>query len=398
MKPARILHFRPSSFVGGPERQLLRYAQLDQSGSTQTILATLVGEREGRAFLGAAKERSLEALALPAGSLGDCTALPVLLRYLKERAISLVCTHGYQADLMGIIAGLTRHLPVACFLRGWTGEDWKVGVYEWADRAFLPLATRVVCLSHTQAARLARCRSLRSKVRVVLNAVEIRHVSPEELLRARQEVRKRFGFSQECPVVALAGRLSPEKGAAYLIQAVPHVLNQSRDARFVIFGDGRLRSHLEEMAARLGVAGRVTFAGHVPEFPSLLPGIDVLANCSLTEEMPNVVLEALASAVPVVATDVGSVREIAGDEDALVVVPPADAVSIAGAVAALLRDPARARAVGGSGQKRVREAFSPPRQSEQLWALYRELIPSLSSAPATPGFASEAGAPYSADV
>ena len=181
-------------------------------------------------------------------------------------------------------------------------------------------------------------------------------------------------------MVALAGRLSPEKGAAYLIQAVPHLLDQSRDSRFVIFGDGRLRSHLEEMAGRLGVAGRVTFAGHVPEFPSLLPGIDVLVNCSLTEEMPNVVLEALASAVPVVATEVGSVREIAGDGDALIVVPPADAVAIAGAVAALLRDPARARAVGNSGQKRVREAFSPARQSEQLWALYRELIPSLSSA------------------
>jgi hypothetical protein len=50
MKPARILHFRPSSFVGGPERQLLRYAQLDQSGSTQTILGTFVGEHEGRTW------------------------------------------------------------------------------------------------------------------------------------------------------------------------------------------------------------------------------------------------------------------------------------------------------------------------------------------------------------
>ena len=100
-RPIRILHFRPSSFVGGPERQLLRYAQLDQAGFTQTILGTLVGGHEGQAFLEAAKERGLETLALPAGSLGDCAALPFLLRSLKERAISLVCTHGYQADLMG---------------------------------------------------------------------------------------------------------------------------------------------------------------------------------------------------------------------------------------------------------------------------------------------------------
>ena len=398
MKPARILHFRPTSFVGGPERQLLRYAQVDQAGFTKTILGTLVGDREGRAFLAAAEERGLEVLALPAGSLGDCRALPVLWRFLQERAISLVCTHGYQADVMGIIAGLRRHIPVACFLRGWTGEDWKVGVYEWADRLVLPLATRVVCLSQTQASRLARRRSLRGKVRVVLNAVEVRNVSPEERWRARQEVRKRFGFSRDCPVVAWAGRLSPEKGAAYLIQAVPHVLNQSPDARFVIFGDGRLRRDLEEMAGRLAGAGRVTFAGHAPEFANLLPGIDVLVNCSLTEEMPNVVLEALAAAVPVVATDVGSVREIAGGEDVLVVVPPADAVAIAAAIAELLREPARARSMGDSGQRRVREAFSPARQCEQLWALYIELIPSLSSLPAVAGPASGAGTLDSANA
>lgn len=398
MKLARILHLRPSSFVGGPERQLLHYAQLDQSGPTETILGTFVGEHEGRAFLAAAEERGFETLALPAHSLGDCAAMPGLVRFLKERAISLVCTHGYQADIMGIFAGHIRSVPVACFLRGWTAEDWKVRAYEAADRAVLPLASRVVCLSQIQAARLAHQRGLRNKVRVVLNVVENRCVSTEQRWLARQEVRGRFGFAQESSVVAFAGRLSPEKGTAYLIKAVPHLRNQFPDARFVIFGDGRLRRWLEELANRLGVGDRVTFAGHVPQFACLLPGIDVLVNSSLAEQMPNVVLEALAAAVPVVATDVGSVREIAGGEGALTLVPPADAASIGIAIAGLLGDPARAVAMAFAGQKRVREAFSPERQKAQLWALYKEMIPGLGSEQTLPGLASEADALHRADV
>ncbi|HEV2349350.1 MAG TPA: glycosyltransferase [Terriglobia bacterium] len=399
MRPlARILHIRPSSFVGGPERQLMHYAQLDESASTETILGTFVGEREGRAFVAAVEERGGMSLSLPAGSLGDCAAFPGLLRYLREQKIALVCTHGYQADLMGILAGRIRHLPVACFIRGWTWEDWKVRVYEAADRSFLPLASRVVCLSEVQANQLGRRRRLRHKLRVVLNVVENRNVSPKQRLEARQEIRRRFGIAQESSVVAIAGRLSPEKGAEYLIQAVPHISKDFPDARFVIFGDGRLRTQLEEIAKTIGAAGRIIFARHVPEFTALLPGVDVLANPSLTEVMPNVVLEAMAAGVPVVATSVGGVAEIAGESGALALVPPADALSLASAIAQLLADPVRAVALGIAGQKRVRQAFSPERQSAQLLALYQELIPSLRSEQLAPGLASEADAFHRADV
>jgi glycosyltransferase involved in cell wall biosynthesis len=387
-KRVRILHLRPSGFVGGPERQILRYAQVDQFGATTTVVGTFVGEHEGRALVEAARDRGLETLLLPAGAFGDCTALPGLVRALREREISLICAHGYQSDIMGIIAGLAGRVPVACFLRGWTWEDWKVRAYEAMDRTSLHFARCVVCLSETQAARLRRRRSLRNKVRVVLNVVEERSITSEQRLRVRQEVRRRFGFSDDARVVAMAGRLSPEKGTEYFLRAAQQLPGQTPFARFVVFGDGRLRRHLEETTNRLGVAGRVTFAGHVSEFPHLLPGIDVLVNCSLTEEMPNVVLEAMAAAVPVVATDVGSVKEIDGEETALMIVPPGDPVSIAREVADLLRDPERAGALGLMGQKRIGKAFSPMRQCEQLLEMYREMIPGLPPVDANMGLGS----------
>jgi glycosyltransferase involved in cell wall biosynthesis len=313
------------------------------------------------------------------------------MRFLKEREISLLCTHGYQADILGGIAGLARRVPLACFLRGWTGEDWKVRAYELADRAFLALAKRVVCLSQTHASRLARYRVLRPKLRVVLNAIESRTIGEDQRLRLRQEVRARLGLPANCVIVASAGRLSPEKGVIFFLQAVPELRRQFRNARFVIFGNGRLRGQLEEVARRLGVSAAVSFAGHVPDFPLLLPGIDLLVNPSLAEQMPNVVLEAMAAAVPVVATAVGAVKEIAGEDNTLVSVPPADAAALARAVRDLLLDPVLAGAIGRAGQKRVQEAFSPARQGTQLRALYEELIPALALIRTTPGTSSRGG-------
>jgi glycogen synthase len=187
--------------------------------------------------------------------------------------------------------------------------------------------------------------------------------------------------------VASAGRLSAEKGTTFLLHAVPELQRQFWNARFVIFGSGGLRGQLEQLANHLGVSAAVLFAGHVPDLPSLLPGIDVLVNPSLAEQMPNVVLEAMAASVPIVATAVGAVKEIAGEDNTLAMVPPADAAAIARTVRTLLLDSALAGAMGCAGQKRVEEAFSLARQSTQLRALYDEFVPNarLPKASPTPG-------------
>jgi glycosyltransferase involved in cell wall biosynthesis len=289
---------------------------------------------------------------------------------------------------MGTFAARMHGIPVAWFIRGWTGEDWKVRVYEALDRTLMPLASRIVCLSRVQANQLAHHWSLASKIRVVHNAIEARQVTVEERSRTRQKLRQALGLPDACTVAATAGRLSPEKGAAFFIRAIPAIREQFPGARYVLFGDGPLQGQIKEMAHQLGLLEEVRFAGHVPDFPQLLPGIDVLINPSLTEVMPNVVLEAMAASVPVVATAVGGVTEIAGDST-LLLIPPADSAALARAVTDLLHDLPRARKIGRAGQKRVQEAFSPTRQQAQLRGLYNELIPGLESMGPEAGLSSQ---------
>src|SRR5260370_35215513 len=120
---------------------------------------------------------------------------------------------------MVTVAARRARIPVAWFLRGWTGEDWKVSAYEVLDRLCLPLATRVVCLSETQGKELSRRRALRHKVRVVANAVEVPEISPQQRTAARRELRAKFNIPLDPPIVAIAGRLGPETGQTVSFRA-----------------------------------------------------------------------------------------------------------------------------------------------------------------------------------
>jgi glycosyltransferase involved in cell wall biosynthesis len=373
----RILHLRTSNFVGGPESQLLRYGEHEREGPIEVIFSTLVGATEGRDFARVVEERGFQALTLPAGTMGDIRTLSMLVRCLREQSIALVCTHGYQADLLGTLAALACRIPVAWFLRGWTGEDWKVRIYEKLDRALLPLAARVVCLSNTQADQLVLRRGLARKIRVVHNVVEVRSISAQERLEVRRKLRVRLGLPNEPPVVATAGRLSPEKGTAYFLQAIPMIRKWFPTAHFVVFGSGPLKAQLEEMAQKLALGTALRFAGFVPGLAEQLPAIDVMVNPSLSEVMPNAVLESMAAAVPVVATDIGGVAEIAGPDKAIALIPAGDSAAIARAVSDLLHDPDRAGRLGRAGQKRAQDAFSPASQKAQLRAVYQEMVPGL---------------------
>ncbi len=371
-----VLHVRASNFVGGPEHQVLRYAEFDLRGPVQVTLASFFGGEEGKELLASADRMGISTLALPAGILGAFKSVSTLVRFIRERHVSLVCTHGYRADILGIWAARKCGVPVACFLRGWTKENWKVRTYEALDCAFLPRASRIVALSETQAERLRSNKAFADKVRVVVNAIEIQNVTEGDRRESRSELRRQLGLREDAPIVAAAGRLSPEKGATFFIRAIPLIREQLPGARFVLFGDGPLRSDLEGQAKKLGLSREIRFAGFVPDFPRLLPGVDILVNASLSEQMPNIVLEAMAVGVPVVATAVGGVPEICGD-GALVLVSPGDPSAIAHAVMGLLSNPTRGTAVGLAGRRRVSEAYSPARQRAQLHALYEDLIPNL---------------------
>jgi glycosyltransferase involved in cell wall biosynthesis len=373
-----LVHLTASALFGGPERQMLGLAD----ALPQSVRTTFVSFREGgrcAAFLNEAHERGFPAVELAADTPNLVAAARELAGVLCRADCDVLLCHGYKANLVGRLAARRAGVPVVAVSRGWTGEDRKVRLYEWLDRRHLRLMDHIVCVSDGQAAKVRRwCRVPAARVTVIRNSARPNaYVTPNPAAR-----RTLLGFfpadSGVSWVVLAAGRLSPEKGFAVLVEAAAVVCRADPAAGFVVFGEGALRPELERQAARLGLAGRFVLPGFRTDLDSLVPAADIVALPSFTEGLPNVALEAGAAGIPVVATAVGGTPEVVADGVTGFLVPPGDPAALAAKLGELLRDPRLRRTMGEAGRRRMRERFTFAAQA----AAYLKLFATLRPAPA----------------
>jgi glycosyltransferase involved in cell wall biosynthesis len=364
-----IVHLTASRFYGGPERQMLGLARALPPDIRNTFLSFSEGGCCG-AFLREACDQGFEARALAydtprlraaAGELTKCLA--------AVRADILLC-NGYKADLLGRIAARRVGIPAVAVSRGWTAQTLRVRLYEALDRWHLRRMDRVVCVSEAQAVKVRQTGVPPERVRVIHNAVDPgRFADPDP--RAREQLAGCFP-RPPARLVGAAGRLSPEKGFDVLVAAACWVLRAHPDTGFVLFGDGCCRAALQQQIADAGLGHLFVLDGFRTDLDRFLPHFDLLALPSYSEGLPNVVLEACAAGVPVVATTAGGTPEILGD-GAGILVPPGDPVALAEGIIAALDRGAGLRELGEAGRRRVADRFTFAAQA----ALYQELFDEL---------------------
>ena len=169
-------------------------------------------------------------------------------------------------------------------------------------------------------------------------------------------------------VIGTVAALRPEKALDRLLRAVA-ALAPSPPIRLVIVGDGPERPRLEALAAALGIAARVHFAGHSPAPAGYYRRFDLFALSSDTEQMPLSVIEAMAAGLPVAATDVGDLREMLAPENAPCVAAR-DPAALAAALARLIADPAGRAAIGAANRARAMAEFDQERMIAAYGALF----------------------------
>src|SRR5207249_9115782 len=171
-------------------------------------------------------------------------------------------------------------------------------------------------------------------------------------------LRRELGLGAGVPLVGVLSRLNPKKGVGVFVEAAAQLAAAFPEAVFLVVGDGGSRRELEGLTGRLGLGSRVRFTGFRRDVPAILSEMAVCVLPSLTEALPNVLLEAMAAGVPVVATRVGGNEEVVAQGITGLLVPPGKAEPLANALRALLENPGRASEFGRAGRQRVRELFS----------------------------------------
>jgi glycosyltransferase involved in cell wall biosynthesis len=283
----------------------------------------------------------------------------------------VLCCHGYKADIIGLWAARRCHIPVIAVSRGWTGENRKVQLYEKIDRMVLRWMDQVVCVSQSQADKVREAGVLHERIQVIHNAVH-----PERFTTASPENRRVLGSLFSDPpktIIGAAGRLSPEKGFAILIEAARQVAASDASVGFVLFGDGPLREELARQIHEAGLVGRFILAGFRNDLDDLLPALDVMVLPSFTEGLPNVILEAFAAGVPVVATAVGGTPEIVEHGLNGFLAPAGNSDQLAAHIQSLIDSPQVRKGMGEAGRHCVAEVFTFEKQAQEYHRLFGEL-------------------------
>ena len=238
-------------------------------------------------------------------------------------------------------------------------------------------STKTICVSHAEA-RLAKQLNTAPRYKLVTISNGIK---PERFVRAaknnsRQKMRQELGFSDSQILIGTTSRLVPGKGNEILIKALTHLkeINQKDPVTLLFAGDGIDRRKLENLANSLGLADQVRFLGFVEDIASFLAAVDYFAIATLTEGMSISLLEAMASAKPVVATSIPPNQELIHNKTTGLLVPVNSPTAMANAITRFMKNPVLAARCAMAAQQRVKNYYTLERMFDETWKLYVRLL------------------------
>jgi glycosyltransferase involved in cell wall biosynthesis len=295
-----------------------------------------------------------------------------LAGWLRQRRPDVVHCHDIYSNIFvgfwARVAGVRNVIAS----RRW-GADSSQARLDRLNDFFSRRATRLLVNSAAVAADLVQQQGYRAeRMTVIPNFLEpdaFEEVEPvEQLVR-----RTALGIPAGRWVVGIVARITPVKNHQLLLRAVRRLTAAGPSVHIVIVGDGPERARLEQLVREWDLGGSVTFTGTLPNRPNPHALFDVSALTSRSEGFPNAVVEAMAAGRPVVATDVGGVRDAVTDGVTGLLVPDDDDAAFAGALERLRDEDGLAAALGRAGRREAENRFSEEVVLNQLIALYQEM-------------------------
>jgi glycosyltransferase involved in cell wall biosynthesis len=204
------------------------------------------------------------------------------------------------------------------------------------------------------------------KLQVVLNGVDLNQFRPDS--RARAAVRRELGIAANAWVIGTVGRQEREKDPELLVRAVGPLLDAQTQA--VLVGSGQLSGQLAQLVGASALPGSIHLLGSRRDVPQLLAAFDLFVLSSRTEGLPLVLLEAMATGLPVVSTAVGGIPAVVQQDRTGLLVSPSDEGALRAAIAALKQDPDRAKRMGEQGRLLAGQSYSFDAMARRYMQLY----------------------------
>ena len=374
MAPPLVIHVIYRLQVGGLENGLGNLVNHMHPTCYRHLILSLTDVTEFRHRI---RRPEVEVVALHKRPGHDWGLYRRLYRLFRERRPAIVHSRNLaalEAQVPAALAGVPARIHGE---HGWDVQDLDGMRYRRWKRMLRPFVHHYIALSGqiedyltnqigVPPARLTR----------ILNGVDVERFRPLDETRDREDPRPERFRGRFC--IGTVGRLEAVKDQGLLLEAFIRLRQRHAEvaepACLLIIGDGSLRSGLERRAKEAGVDGLVWFAGSRDDVPELMRRLDLFVLPSKAEGISNTIMEAMASGVPVVATDVGGNAELVVPGETGVLVPPEDPAAMAEAIAPYLTDPDRRRHEAEAARRRAERVFSLPAMVDKYVQVYDRVL------------------------
>ena len=354
---------------GGAERALVQLVTRLDRQHWEPVVYCLAGEGELVAEL---KSRSIPVACLGARGVGSLGVIPRLSSLLRKQRPAILQTYLYHANIVGRIAGRMARVPH--IVSGIRVAEQRSRFRLWLDRKTDRWVERHVCVSEAVAKfSLERGRLPTEKIVVIHNGVDAERYRDATVADTTQ-----FGVPAGAPIVLFVGRLDQQKGPLDLIHAFRLLAARHNNVHALFVGEGPLREEIEAAILESQLQHRVHLLGRRNDVPELMKAASCLALPSLWEGLPNVVLEAMAAGLPVIATQVEGTTELlqggGGNGDLGLLVPVGNPASLAEGIERILIRPDESNAMSVKSQHYVSLNLTWDDTASAYAQLYHDLL------------------------
>lgn len=369
-----VLHVRGvTGFGGGPEKTILNSPRFLQPLGYRAICAYMHPPNDpGFAVL---RQRALEAqaplISVPDSGPLDWRVVTRLIRLCRQERVTIWHGHDYKSNAIGLVARRFWPMKLVTTVHGWGVHEARTPLYYRIDKLCLRHYDEVVCVSADLYDECRRVGVREANCHLIHNGIDVeqfRRTAPAD------EVRQSAGVSVQGCLLGAMGRLSAEKGFDLLIRAVDELIRGGLDLSLWIAGEGNARADLEKLIRELGRQDRIRLLGHVERPKEFVEALDMFVLSSRREGLPNVLLEAMALEVPVVATRIAGVPTLIQHDENGLLVEAESVQSLSAGIRRLALDAELRVRLAGAGRSTIEREYSFQHRMEKMAALYDHLL------------------------
>jgi glycosyltransferase involved in cell wall biosynthesis len=369
-----VLHTRVVAGPGGgPDKTILNSPRFLAGSGYRALCAYLhppadpgFPQLEARARL-----RQAPLLSVPDRGPCDWWVVPRLLDICRRERVTIWHGHDYKSNALGLLLRRFWPMRLVTTVHGWVRHTRRTPLYYWIDRHCLPRYESVICVSEDLRQCCLACGVPADRCALVENAIDTAEFSRR---LSAAEARELLGVPPGRFAIGAVGRLSAEKGFDVLIRSVAQLLKAGLDVELLLAGEGEEMPRLRSLIAELGVEGRVRLLGYVSDTRELYEALDVFALSSYREGLPNVLLEAMALEVPVIATRIAGVPRLVRDGENGLLVEPGSVSALACALARLRDDTTLRARLGRAACQTIEGRYSFRDRMARIVALYDRIL------------------------